>query len=154
MGSPWCDQSSHPEKRPSYLRSCHQTLLRRARKESPVCFSKWLRFCVPNIEYFVFYRLSSNLYLLQRADVIHRHRTSVFPDKRVIYEEGLQQSSAWICQYQKDSLPLFCEKPTGFLISFPKRYLLKYTHRRMPCKNTLIVKVADQQALGVQENFC
>lgn len=154
MGSPWCDQSSHPENIPSYLRSCHQTLLTWVRKESPVCFSTWLRLCVPNIEYFVFYRLSSNLYLLQHTDVIHRHRTSVFPDKHLIYKEDLQQSSAWICQCQKDGLLLFCEKMTGFLISFPKRYSLKYTHRRMPCKNTLIVKAADQQALGAQENFC
>lgn len=49
---------------------------------------------MPNIEYFVFYRLSSNLYLLQHTDVIHKHRTSVFPDEHLIYEDGLQQSSA------------------------------------------------------------
>jgi len=75
---------------------------------------------VPNIEYFVFYRLPSNLYLLQHTDVIHRHRTSVFPDKHLIYKSAYSKSQLEYASIKKTVYLSPVRKQRVFLSPSPK----------------------------------
>lgn len=130
MELPWYDQSSHPVKSFAIWEPVIEFCWRGLGRET-LCTSvsdwgfAWL------IESILHFRVSSNLHFLQCSDVIHRHRTPVFPDKYLIYKDRLQQDSGRV-GHQKSRLPAFCEKVVGFFYFLPQKVLAE-----MYCQDAL-----------------